>query len=121
MSEIRPLSKETALSNDGTLGNYYSSWIYWSPDSKKVAVNKIRPAEKRYVYYVESSPSDQDQPKLHKQEYAKPGDELRFKMPCIFNVETGAALIPNTELLTRNTTSIAGMEFRQRSYSFRLQ
>ncbi len=90
--------KETALSNDGTLGNYYSSWIYWSPDSKKVAVNKIRPAEKRYVYYVESSPSDQDQPKLHKQEYAKPGDELRFKMPCIFNVETGAALIPNTEL-----------------------
>ena len=90
--------KETPLSIDGTDGNYYSSWITWSPDSKKVASCRIRPAEKRYVYYVESSPSDQRQPKLHKQEYAKPGDELRFKVPCIFNVETGQAVIPSTEL-----------------------
>lgn len=92
--------KETALSIDGTQGNYYSSWISWSPDGKKVAACKIRPAEKRYVYYVESSPSDQLQPKLHKQEYAKPGDELRFKVPCIFNVETGEAIIPSTELFS---------------------
>lgn len=91
--------KETRLSDDGTLGNYYSAYISWSPDSRKVASCKIRPeAEKRYVYYVESSPSDQLQPKLHKQEYAKPGDELRFKVPCIFNVETGQAIIPSTEL-----------------------
>lgn len=91
--------KEKALSIDGTKGNYYSSWISWSPDSRKVAVNRIRPvSDKRYVYYVESSPSDQAQPKLHKQEYAKPGDELRFKVPCIYDVETGAAMIPSTEL-----------------------
>ena len=55
-------------------------------------VNKLRPAEKHYVYYVESSPKDQLQPKLHKQEYAKPGEELNFHLPCIFNVETGAAV-----------------------------
>lgn len=90
--------KETQLSIDGAPGNYYSSWISWSPDSKKVAACKIRPAEKRYVYYVESSPSDQSQPKLHKQEYAKPGDELRFKVPCIFDVETAKAIIPSTDL-----------------------
>lgn len=70
--------KERQLSLDGTLGNYYSAYIRWSPDSKKVASCKIRPVEKRYVYYVESSPTDQLQPKLHKQEYAKPGDELPF-------------------------------------------
>lgn len=93
--------KATQLSIDGAPGNYYSSWIYWSPDSKKVAVNKIRPAEKRYVYYVESSPADQLQPKLHKQEYAKPGDELRFKVPCVFNVETGKATIPDTRLFDK--------------------
>ncbi len=92
--------KEKALSIDGTDGNYYSSWIRWSPDSKKVASCKIRPAEKRYVYYVESSPSDQLQPRLHKQEYAKPGDEVRFKVPCIFNVETSEAIIPSTELFS---------------------
>lgn len=90
--------KERQLSVDGTLGNYYSAYIRWSPDGKKVAACKIRPAEKRYVYYVESSPSDQLQPKLHKQEYAKPGDELRFKVPCIFDVETGRAIVPSTEL-----------------------
>lgn len=94
----RATGAEKQLSLDGTLGNYYSSYIRWSPDSKKVAAMKIRPVEKRYVYYVESSPADQLQPKLHKQEYAKPGDELPFKVPCIFDVESGKAVIPDTEL-----------------------
>ena len=93
--------KERQLSLDGTSGNYYSVDIRWSPDSRKVAACRIRPAEKRYVYYVESSPSDQLQPRLHKQEYAKPGDELRFKVPCIFDVETGKNLIPSTVLFDR--------------------
>ena len=56
--------KERQLSNDGTAGNYYSSWLQWSPDGTMVASCRIRPAEKRYVYYVESSPSDQLQPRL---------------------------------------------------------
>ncbi|MCD8318313.1 MAG: S9 family peptidase [Paraprevotella sp.] len=94
-------SHERALSNDGTSGNYYSSWIRWSPDSKRVCTNKIRPAQKRYVYYVESSPRTQLQPILHQQEYAKPGDELRFKIPCVFNVETGQAIMPSTDLFDR--------------------
>lgn len=93
--------KEKQLSFDGTPGNYYSTRIHWSPDGKKVAACKIRPAEKRYVYYVESSPADQLQPKLHKQEYAKPGDELPFKVPCIYEVETGRAVIPSTALFDR--------------------
>ena len=92
--------KEKQLSQDGTLSNYYSSYIQLSPDSKSVVSCRIRPVEKRYVYYVESSPADQAQPKLHKQEYAKPGDELRFKVPCIFEVESGRRLIPSTELFS---------------------
>lgn len=92
--------KEKQLSQDGTLSNYYYSYIQWSPDSKSVVSCRIRPVEKRYVYYVESSPADQAQPKLHKQEYAKPGDELRFKVPCIFEVESGRRLIPSTELFS---------------------
>lgn len=92
--------KETQLSQDGTPGNYYSSYIQWSPDSKLVAAFRIRPAQKRYVYYVESSPADQLQPKLHKQEYAKPGDELAFKVPCIYGVENGKRLIPLTDLFS---------------------
>lgn len=93
--------RERQLSYDGTIGFYYSSYIRWSPDSRKLVSYKLRPAEKRYVYYVESSPSDQLQPRLHKQEYAKPGDELTFKVPCIFHVETGKAVVPSTELFSR--------------------
>lgn len=89
--------KEKQLSLDGTLGNYYSAYIRWSPDSKKVASCKIRPVEKRYVYYVESSPADQLQPKLHKQEYAKPGDELPLKCPASMKWKADEALflLPN--------------------------
>ena len=90
--------RERQLSQDGTLSNYYSSYIQWSPDSRKVLSCRIRPVQKRYVYYVESSPRDQLQPKLHQQEYAKPGDELPFKVPRIFHVETGQRCIPETSL-----------------------
>ena len=90
--------RERQLSQDGTLSNYYSSYIQWSPDSRKVLSCRIRPVQKRYVYYVESSPRDQLQPKLHQQEYAKPGDELPFKVPCIFHVEIGQRCIPETSL-----------------------
>ena len=77
-------AKRSRLSQDGTLSNYYSSYIQWSPDSKSVVSCRIRPVEKRYVYYVESSPADQAQPKLHKQEYAKPGDEPAFQGALYF-------------------------------------
>lgn len=86
------------LSFDGTLSHYYSAYLNWSPDSRFVAVNKVRPAEKRYVYYVESSPKTQLQPILHQQEYAKPGDELQHEHPCVFDTQTGRAIVPSNEL-----------------------
>lgn len=99
------------LSTDGTPGNYYSSYIKWSPDSRRIVANRIRPAaEKRYVYYVESSPRNQLQPILHRQEYAKPGDELRFKHPCIYEVETGRTIIPKTSLFT-NQYDLTGLQW----------
>ena len=99
--------KERQMSCDGTIGNYYSTYIRWAPDSKKLVSYKIRPVEKRYVYYVESSPRNQVQPILHKQEYAKPGDELPFKHPCIFNVETGKVIQPSTELFAQQYALLA--------------
>ncbi len=120
---VRPTrgGRARALSLDGTLANYYSSWLRWSPDSRYVAANKIRPvAEKRYVYYVESSPADQLQPKLHKQEYAKPGDDLMQKTPCIFEVETGRVVIPSTELFT-NQYDLSGPTWNEDSRAVRFE
>ncbi len=92
-------SEARALSVEGTLSHYFSSYIQWSPDGRYVATCRIRPVDKRYVYYVESSPADQLQPVLHKQEYAKPGDELAQKTPYIFEVATGKSVHPEAHLI----------------------
>ncbi|MFV0592118.1 MAG: DPP IV N-terminal domain-containing protein [Draconibacterium sp.] len=75
------------LSFDGSPGEYYSSHFSWSPDSKKLAVNKVRKNEDRYIYFVESSPDGQLQPELHKRYYLKPGDDLPVKHPALFDIQ----------------------------------
>ena len=90
MHEVgKPYTEKRILTQDGTIGCYYSNRIQWSPDGKRIFVCKRTPVEKRYVYYVESSPADQLQPILHKQEYAKPGDKLPQHQPVIIDVTTG--------------------------------
>lgn len=89
---------ERQLTSDGTETYYYSSYGNWSGDGKYYATVKIKPAPKRYVYYINSSPSDQLQPKLIKQEYAKPGDSLNYRVPVIVEVATGKVIEPSTDL-----------------------
>ncbi|MGJ5641318.1 DPP IV N-terminal domain-containing protein [Formosa sp. S-31] len=87
---IKDLSsnKESQLSYDGSQGNFYSTHIKWSPDGKKIMAYKVRPGEDHKIYFVESSPSDQFQPKLQSRDYLKPGDQLPFKSPQLFLVES---------------------------------
>jgi dipeptidyl aminopeptidase/acylaminoacyl peptidase len=101
---IRPHKGGEAVrySNDGVPGFYYSSYnIFWSPDSKKLVVLKFRPAWKRFVHYVESSPVDQVQPKHSEVEYAKPGDELPYQLPVLFLREEKRQVICNDELFNK--------------------
>lgn len=78
--------EETRLSYDGAPGFFYSTYIKWSPDGKKIMAYKVRPGDERKIYFVESSPKDQFQPKLQSRDYLKPGDELPFKSPQLFLV-----------------------------------
>lgn len=87
-----------SLTSNGDSTYYYSSYGTFSPDGRYYATVRIKPAPKRYVYYVESSPSDQLQPKLHKQEYAKPGDSLNYRVPVVVDVANGHVTEPSTEL-----------------------
>jgi len=80
-------------------GFYYSSYkIYWSPDSKKLVAVKFKPAWKRIIHYVESSPADQVQPKYSDVEYTKPGDELPYQVPVLFLREEKKQFIASDEL-----------------------
>lgn len=82
-------NEEKALTSDGTPENSYGGRIRWSPDGKYFVVLRTQPAEKHPVYMVESSPKDQLQPKLHEQNYLKPGDRVEISKPALFEAATG--------------------------------
>ncbi len=92
----RKTNAEHQLSYDGSEGEFYSSFVLWSPDSRLLTTNKIRDNKKHYIYFVESSPEDQLQPVLQKREYLKPGDALPIKKPSLFNVEDKKQIPVNT-------------------------
>ena len=85
----RESGKETALSQDGSEGDFYSWDLQWAPDSRKLAVFRTRPGYRRFVHYVESSPAGQLQPRHFSIEYPKPGDPLDVHTPVLFHVDTG--------------------------------
>lgn len=91
-------NEESALTTDGNEHFYYSSWGSFSTDGKYYATVKIKPAPKRYVTYVNSSPTDQLQPKYYNIEYAKPGDSLDYKVPVVIELATKKVIIPSDEL-----------------------
>lgn len=90
--------EERALTTNGDSTYYYSAWGSFSADGRYYATVRIKPAPKHYIYYVESSPKDRLEPVLHKQEYAKPGDSLNYRVPVIVEMATGRVIEPSTDL-----------------------
>jgi len=108
----------TPLSWDGSEGDAYTfTSIAWSPDSKRIAAFRRRPGYRRVVTYVQSSPSDQLQPKASTNDYQKPGDVVDLDQPALFNLETKlAALVDNA--LFPNPFSNGRIEWRKDSRAF---
>lgn len=112
---------EKQVTFDGTDTCYYSSWGRWSDDGRYYATVLIKPAPKHYVYMVESSPRNQVQPNLIKQEYAKPGDSLNYRIPVIVDVENGHVSVPSTELFARQydvSAPVWDKDFRSVTFEF---
>jgi dipeptidyl aminopeptidase/acylaminoacyl peptidase len=106
---IRPKgqTQATALSNDGSEGNYYTlSSISWSPDSKKLAAYRVRPGYRREVHFVETSPTDQLQPKHTTMVYAKPGDALDLPEPVLFHIDTKKQFFIDSALFSNPYTEL---------------
>jgi dienelactone hydrolase len=107
---LKPVGSDSPaipLSYDGSEGNYYTfRTIAWSPDSKKLVAYHTRPGYDRLVHYIESSPTDQIQPKHTEIHYQKPGDALDIAYPALFDIETKKeieidhALFPNAYSLS---------------------
>ncbi|HEY7679836.1 MAG TPA: DPP IV N-terminal domain-containing protein, partial [Terriglobia bacterium] len=100
-------TETTPLSYDGSEGNYYTlRSVAWSPDSKRLVAYRTRPGYQRELHLIESSPSDQLQPKHSTIAYRKPGDVLDHPQPVLLEIETKKAtpiddsLFPNPYSLT---------------------
>ncbi|WP_340114890.1 S9 family peptidase [Maribellus mangrovi] len=109
--------KEYQLSFDGSKGEFYSSYFSWSPDSKKLAVNKVRDNYHRQIFFVESSPDSQLQPILHYRDYLKPGDAVPVKQPALFDVENKMQ-IPVDATAFLNQFSLSNPKWGENSDAF---
>jgi dipeptidyl aminopeptidase/acylaminoacyl peptidase len=107
----------TALSHDGTEADAYE-WrtLAWSPDSKWLAVYRVKPGFRREIHYVMSSPEDQIQPKHSTRVYNKPGDVLDVERPVIFEIATGKQINVDPGLFP-NAYDVSRLEWRTDSRS----
>ena len=107
------------LSWDGSEGNYYTlSSIQWSPDSTKIAAYRRRPGYQRMVNYVQSSPSDQLQPKASSRYYQKPGDVVDLDEPVLLLVGTHQAIAVDNALFPNPYQNSRVLKWREDSHAF---
>ena len=107
----------TCLSSGGTEDDGYSGRFYWAPDSKKLVVLRTKKGDDRKVYLIESSPTDQLQPKLLSYEYLKPGDRVAVSRPHLFDVAASRE-IPIDDSLSPNPWSIEDVRWAPDSSRF---
>ncbi len=105
------------LSKDGNAEDEYSRRVFWSPDSKKVVAIRTKKGDDRKVHYVESSPRDQLQPKLHSYDYLKPGDQIPLSKPQLFHVDSRRH-IPVSDALFSNPWSVTDLRWDRDSSRF---
>jgi dipeptidyl-peptidase 4 len=90
------------LSADGSAADGYRQGdVFWSADSSKIVALRRSNGQEHKVSFVESSPKNQKQPKLHTHNYLKPGDKIPQAKPHLFDVTSkkeipvGDDLFPN--------------------------
>ncbi|WP_411833371.1 prolyl oligopeptidase family serine peptidase [Pseudoxanthomonas mexicana] len=91
--------------------------LAWSPDSRWLAVYRVRPGHRREVARVEAAPRDQRQPRLRMQLYPKPGDAVDIESPVLFDVEAGRRWDIDNALFA-NPYSLSPIRWRRDSGSF---
>ncbi len=83
----RDTREEVQLSRDGTKDDAYREPVLVSPDGMRAVAMRVKPEQEHPVYFIESSPKDRTEPKLHSHQYLKPGDRIRHERPCLFDVK----------------------------------
>ncbi len=109
--------EEVALTTDGKEGDGYQGNFQWSPDRRKLIGFRHKKAQEHIVHFVESSPKDQLQPKLHSNSYLKPGDQIAQTKPHLFDIVEKKE-VPLDETLFANPWSIGSYRWEKDSSRF---
>jgi dipeptidyl-peptidase 4 len=88
------------LSTNGTDADGYDEEFHWSPDSQKLVVTQTIREPEHKVYMIQSSPRDQEQPKLLSMDYYKPGDKIPVSRPRLFDAIARKQIAVTDELFT---------------------
>ena len=104
--------EEFALTSDGKEEDAYRDRFYWSPDSKKLVAVRVEKGQEHKVAFIESSPKDQLQPRLHSFDYLKPGDKLPHPRPALFDVLTHKRISVTDDLFPNPFTETGSMDIR---------
>nr|AXS01342.1 peptidase S9B dipeptidylpeptidase IV domain-containing protein [uncultured bacterium] len=105
------------MSKDGNIGDRYNGQFFWSPDSKYLVAVRATVVPQRKVTFVETSPRDQLQPKVHENDYTKPGDPLPIPRPQLFNIAEKRQL-PVSDELAPNPYDITRIRWAENSSGF---
>lgn len=90
--------ERTALTTDGTADRAYDGRFFVSPDGTKLIAMRTMRGGDRKVTYIESTPSDQLQPKIHDYFYLKPGDEIPLSKPVLIDLAKRETIAVSDEL-----------------------
>ena len=104
--------EETVLTKDGKDDDAYRDRFYWSPDSKYFVAVRVEKGQEHKVSFVQSSPTDQLQPKLVTFDYLKPGDKLPHPRPSLFDVTAKRQIPVSDELFPNPFTESGNMDIR---------
>ena len=98
------------LTADGNAAEPYERPRAWSPDGAHALCFRVVPSDAREITLVESAPRDQLQPRVHRIEYAKPGDRIAVRRPVLLDLERRCA-VPVDAAAFPNPWSLAALRW----------
>ncbi len=106
------------VTTDGTQSRPYEGRIQWSPDGNYFCCFQVQKATQRQIPLVESTPSDQLQPRMRMIDYTKPGDPLDHPRLWIFSADRSRRMLVD-ESLCPNPFEIIQVEWKPDSTAVR--
>ncbi len=113
----RDTGDEVQLSRDGKREDAYREPLLISPDGRRAVAMQVEPEQEHPVHFIESSPKDQVQPKLHTHQYLKPGDRIRRERVRLFDLEKRTPVAMD-DALFKNPWDISDLRWQPDSSQF---